>query len=154
MLGHAHHAVAEAGAEAGTATRAAAVRLRWVDGPDATAAEWKKIDDLLAVRGWMSLNRATTRVLVAEDDGELKGLLVFQMLPYLGPLFVVPSARGSSVPDIMLAEMRKFLAAVDARGWVVEAESPHTVALCERWGLQRMPSPFYAFPDPGGVGDG
>jgi hypothetical protein len=59
------------------------VTYRWIDGPTATDAEWNEIDRLLASRGWMSLNRMTSRVLVAERDAAIIGFTCLQLVPHV-----------------------------------------------------------------------
>jgi len=123
---------------------------RWVDGPTATNEEWDKIEGILASRGWMSLNRATSRVLVAELDGKL-AFHVFQLVPYCGPLFVPPSMRGTGVAEELANRMVDFLAEINVRGWIVVADSPHASKLCEERGMDKVNSPVYVMVNPGGV---
>ena len=121
------------------------VRYRWVDGVSCSDAEWNKIDIMLATRGWMSLNRNTTRALIAESpDGVIQGFNIFQMIPFLGPLYVLPSARGTGIAEDLSAKMVDFMQEVQARGYIAIAQSPHAVKLCENLGMKKVESPVYA----------
>jgi hypothetical protein len=126
------------------------VNYRWVDGPTATESDWSKIEDILASRGWMSLNRNTSRVLIAERDGVM-AFHVFQLVPFCGPLFVPPSMRGTGVAEELADKMLGFLTDIQARGWLVTAESQHAAKLCEERGMERVQSPVYVMVNPGGV---
>jgi hypothetical protein len=126
------------------------VIYRWLNGPDATDADWDKIESVLASRGWMSLNRNTSRILVAERDG-MMAFLVFQWLPYCGPLFVPPSMLGSGVAKELATQMMTALIEGQARGWVATAESPHAAKLCEELGMDLLKTPLYLMSNPGGI---
>lgn len=126
------------------------VRYRWIDGPTATEEEWQRIDDVLANRGWASLNRQTTRILVAERGNEF-AFHIFQLVPYCGPLYLPRSMRGTGIAEELADQMMAFLVENNARGWLVTAESPHAAKLCENRGMMRVPYPTYVMPDLGGV---
>lgn len=121
------------------------VKFTWIDGPSCTDDQWDAFDMLLATRGWTSLNRQTTRVLMAHDPktGEILGFNVLQLFPYVGPLYVKPSARGTGVAEDLVDKMMLFLAEVQAKGFLVIAQSPHTEAMCKKLGMQQAEAPVY-----------
>jgi len=128
------------------------ITYRWVDGRDASEEDWERVESLLAAKGWMSLNQSTSRILMAEDaSGTLLGFHVFQLIPYCGPLYVKPSARGTGVAEELADKMLTFLIDVQARGWLVTAESAHAEKLCVERGMKRVESPVYVMMDPGGT---
>lgn len=127
------------------------ITFRWIDGPTASQEDWDSLEIELAARGWMSLNRATSRILLAELDGKLQGFHVFQLVPYCGPLFVVREARGSGLAETLADKMQEFLVESHARGWIAAAESPYAAKLCEARGMERLPAPMYVMVNPGGV---
>jgi hypothetical protein len=116
---------------------------RWLDGPTATAEEWTRIDDLLAARGWSSLNRPTSRILVAEVDGELAGFHVFQLYPHAEPQWVRPKYRGTEISATLADKMLEFLMDIKVRGFMVVADSPFAIELCEARGMTRLDAPVY-----------
>lgn len=119
-------------------------RYRWVDGINCTDAEWQQIDAMLLARGWMSLNRATSRILLAETpNGHLLGFNVVQMMPYIGPLFVIPSARGTGIAQELATKLFEFLATVEVRGFIAMAQSKHAEKICVDIGMQLVESPVY-----------
>jgi hypothetical protein len=121
------------------------VGYRWVDGPTCTQEDWDAIETVLVERGWMSLNRATTRILFAEDGaGALVGFHVFQLIPYCGPLYVVAEARGTGIAEKLADEMLDFLAEVHVRGFITVADSPHSQKLCKMRGMTEIESPVFA----------
>jgi len=128
------------------------IRYRWVNGWEASDDEWQRIEALLEVRGWMSLNRKTTILRIAEDaHGAIVGFLPLQLLPYVGPLWVVPSQRGSGVAGDLAESMFQFLGERQARGWIATAENPSAVELMEKFGMEKLKAPTYVMPNPGGV---
>lgn len=127
------------------------VSYRWLDGPTATDAEWDRIDDLLSARGWMSLSRETTRILVAEDaEGNLKGFFTLQLTPQCGPMYVAPSARATGLADALADKMLDYLIDAKARGWFIVADNPHVPSMCESRGMKKLTSPVYVA---GGMGE-
>jgi hypothetical protein len=127
------------------------VTYRWIDGPTATQEEWDLLDKLLASRGWMSLNRNTSRVLLAEQDGKVVGFHAFQLIPYCGPLYVERKLRGLGLAEILVDKMQDFLTEVHARGYIAVIESPHAEKLCKAHGMEKLPHPVYVMVNPGGV---
>lgn len=121
------------------------VSYRWMNGWEASDAEWERIESILAARGWMSLNRNSSRILVAEDwkTAELIGFLCLQMVPHTEPLYVRPSARATGVAEELANRMVEFLTEVHARGWFVVADSEHARKLCEERGMKRIENPVY-----------
>lgn len=127
------------------------ITTRWIEGPTCSQAEWDHIDDLMSSRGWMSLNRLTSRILIKERDREVVGFHVFQMIPYVGPLFVKRELRGTGLAEELVDEMQDFLVEARARGYIAVIESPHAAKLCESHGMERLPHPVYVMVNPGGV---
>lgn len=119
------------------------VSYRWVDGPNATQEEWDKVDAILASRGWLSLNRNTTRLLIAERDGEIVGLNTLQFVPHIGPLWVKPSERGTLMTEELVEKMLNFLSEAQARGFVVISESSYVSKTCESIGMSKVEGPVY-----------
>jgi hypothetical protein len=119
---------------------------RWIDGPTATEAEWDEIELVLAARGWMSLNRPTSRILLCEVDGKLGGFFVFQLIPHAGPFYVRPTLRGTEVAQELASRMSQFFAETNARGVIIVADNPVSAKMCEERHMLRVPSPVYVLP--------
>jgi GNAT superfamily N-acetyltransferase len=126
------------------------IRFEWIDGPDnergtrpATREEWEQIDDICAIRGWASLNRVLTRILVAWRGEKIVGFHVMQFWPHLEPLFVVPSERGTGLAEQLADRMVEFVTEAKARGWIVIADSPYAKKMCEDRGMTKIKSPVY-----------
>jgi len=119
------------------------ITYRWIDGPNASQKDWDKIESILAARGWSSLNRPTSRILVAEADGELAGFHVFQLYPHAEPQWVRPRYRGTEISATLADKMLEFLMDVKVRGFMVIADSEFAVALCEQRGMTKLESPVY-----------
>lgn len=122
------------------------LKYRWLDSTpefnDETA--WHKIEEILKFRGWMSLNRMTSRILLVEDfEQVLLGFICFQLVPYVGPIWMHPSERGNGIAEEMARQMWEFLVSVHARGWLAGAESSHGAKLCELFGMTKIEHPMY-----------
>ena len=120
-----------------------AITYRWIDGPTCTDRDWAAVDSILESQGWMPLNRDTSRVYLAEQDGEIAGLSVLQLMPFAGPLWVKKRLRVTGVTDKLADDTIGWLCETRARGWFVVADSPHVPRLCERHGMRRINSPVY-----------
>ena len=131
------------------------ITYRWCDGPQMSDADWDRenarLEPVLITRGWASLSKWTSRILIAETSaGDLVGFIVLQALPFVGPLYTVPSARGTGIAEDLSDQMQAFLTENKARGWVAIAESPHAAKLCEQRGMKRVEN-VYATDPPGTV---
>ena len=91
----------------------------------------------------MALNRNTTRILVAEEEGELAGFLPLQLLPHTEPLWVKPSKRGSDIAVTLADKMVEFLTEMQVRGFMVVADNPFAAKICESHGMVKLESPVY-----------
>jgi hypothetical protein len=132
------------------------VEYVWLDGPSLSDSDWETqtaaISRVIDARGWMKLNRPTSRILIAEDaNGGMLGFHVFQLVPYCGPLFVLPSQRGGTLASALADKMVDFLEESNTRGWIVTATSEHAAKMCESRGMTKIEQPVYVMNDPGGV---
>lgn len=100
----------------------------------------------------MSLNRLTSRVLIAEDHDGLCGLYCLQLVPHAEPMWTAPRVRGTEVARALASQMKDFLDEADARGYMAIADNPLAARMCESFGMRRVESPVYAFVK--GVTDG
>lgn len=120
------------------------VNFRWINGPECSDADWDRIEAILAARGWMSLNRLTSCILLAEAaDGTLLGFSVLQMVPHVEPLWVKPSMRATGLAESLADKMIAFMVGMRARGWMAVADNPVAAKLCEAHGMTKVESPVY-----------
>lgn len=119
------------------------ITRRWLDGVNATDEEWSKIDEILATRGWPSLNRPTSRIRLAEEDGKILSFLVVQLFPQVGPAWAAPSVRGTGIAAELADDMVQYLMDAQCRGWMVVADNPHAEKLARDRGMTRLESPVY-----------
>ncbi len=108
------------------------------------------VNPVLKQRGYAELNlnevNPTCRVLGAFlEDSSLVESFTFQMLPFLGPLLRHDnSIRDSGETSRQLATvMYDFLVGVDARDFLVIANSPISERLAERFGMKTVEVPVY-----------
>lgn len=119
------------------------VTFRWLDGPQATDREWAAIDFILESQGWMAMNRATSRVYLAEQGGQIVGISCLQLMPFVGPLWLKKELRGKGIADKLADDTIDWLKETNARGWFIVASSPHIPKMCERNGMHKVTSPVY-----------
>ena len=117
------------------------VSYRWLESP--TQEEWLAIDSLLEKYHWMSLAPDFSRVLVAEVDGKIVGISCLQQVPFCGPLIVDREYRGNGVAEKLADDTIDSLRSMNARGWIVVAESPHVPKLCVKHGMRKLDSPVF-----------
>src|SRR5688572_5760510 len=114
------------------------IRYEWLEGN-----QTQIVEPILAERGWTSLNNRTCRVLCAYSGTRLIGFHVLQLFPHAEPLWVARDQRGTGLAETLVDKMMEFLAEVQVRGFMVVADTPATVKLCERHGMKRVDSPVY-----------
>jgi GNAT superfamily N-acetyltransferase len=119
------------------------IHYRWIDGWVASDKDWNRIAMALEARGWMSLNRKVSRILLAEAGDEMIGFLVFQAIPHCGPMFVDKAYRGEGVPEALSERMVEFLEESHCRGLLVVPSNPFSRAFCEKYGLKPVTLPVY-----------
>jgi acetyltransferase (GNAT) family protein len=120
-----------------------AMTKRWLHGTELTEDEWDRIDRILQAQGWSSLNRQTTFLWLAEDEHGIAGFMVCQLHPLVGPAYARPSARGTGLAAELADDMVAKLQELEARGWLVIAESAHAAKLCEERGMTRVTEPVF-----------
>ncbi|MGH7184504.1 MAG: GNAT family N-acetyltransferase [Nitrospiraceae bacterium] len=114
------------------------IEHRWLDGD-----ELDQIQLILQNRGWTPLNKPTSRALAAFDGDKLVGFIVLQLVPHTEPLWIDPDYRGSYIAEGLAQGMRQFMRSIEARCFMVMADNPHAVRLCEESGMQLVKSPVY-----------
>lgn len=105
----------------------------------------KLVNPLLAFRGMPQLNIGLSRVLAAFEGETLIEFIVVQLFPMLGPLLKVDntSRDGGEISRLLAKQMFDYLKENQARGYLAVAESPVTVKLCERYGMQKLTDPVF-----------
>jgi hypothetical protein len=89
------------------------------------------------------MHRDTSRIYLAEQDGQIVGISCLQLMPFVGPLWLDKRLRGNGMADKLADDTIQSLLDMKARGWFIVASSPHVPKMCERHGMQRVESPVY-----------
>lgn len=121
-----------------------AVELRWLDGDDLD-----QLEPILRERGWMSLNKSTTRVRAAFYEGRIVGFVCLQLVPHMEPLYVEPEFRGSPVAMDLVNDMAEFIRDARCRGVMIVAGAPGIEALAKHFGMEQITHPVYIKVDMG-----
>jgi hypothetical protein len=119
------------------------ITYRWLDGISCTDKEWAAVDLILESQGWMPMNRKTSRIYLAEQDGQIVGISCLQLMPFVGPLWLDKRLRGNGMADKLADDTIAWLREAKTRGWFIVADSPHIPKMCERNGMRRIKSPVY-----------
>jgi len=124
------------------------VTFRWLEGDDI-----KQIEPRLAARGWASLNPQTSRVLAAYDENDqLIGFNVCQLMPYLGPAEIDREWYGSGLMEEMADHMHEELSLLRTRGVILVADNPIVAKVAADHGMTKVDSPvFFKVGDENGV---
>ena len=116
--------------------------FEWIEGR--TESKFvEKVNEILLNRGWTPLNGATARILCAFEDGALAGFHVLQLVPHCEPLWVEASYRGTGLAEELADRMLDFMREMNARGFMVIADTPEAQKLCEERGMKKVTSPVY-----------
>lgn len=97
---------------------------------------------IVAEQGWTPIPSKAV-VLAAFDEEGLAGFHVLQMRAHVEPLYVRPSLRGTGLAMQLSGEMKQFLEDTGTGSYIVIADSPVAVRLCDMHGMKRIPSPVY-----------
>ena len=119
------------------------ITFRWVDGRDASERDWDAIDRKLAARGWMSLNKETSRMRIAERDGDIVGMYCLQLVPHVEPLLVDRAEWGTGLAEQLAQDMQEFMVESRFRGCMAICEHPAAAKMCEARGMVRVNYPVY-----------
>jgi len=119
------------------------MNYRWINGWEATDAEWNQIDNIIYSRGWMTLNKNTSRIRVAEEEGRIIGFFCLQQIPHTEPMYVARKYWGQGVAEKLADDMMEFLKEINARGWVLIAENPTVEKLCLERKMVKVNYPVY-----------
>lgn len=115
------------------------ITYEWLDG-DRLAI----LDPIFFANNWTPLNHLTSRALVARtESGTIAGFHVIQLFPHAEPLWVSPEFRNHGVADFLIDCVVAFLNSVNARGFMVIADTPSVAKRCESIGMRRVDSPVY-----------
>jgi len=123
------------------------IEFRWLNDDEVETL----VNPSLAARGMVQLNinpeQPTCRVLGAVADGVVVEAFAFQLISLLGPMIkLVPDFRDNGETGRTLAaKMKEFLEEVQARAYICVADSPISERLCERFSMEKISSPVYAF---------
>lgn len=110
------------------------VTLKWLEGDDLD-----QLEPIMRQRGWMALNKQTSRALAAFDDtGKLIGFSVLQLVPHTEPLYVDKEWRGSHLAEELSDQMVAFLGSIDARGFVFMSGNPFTEKIAARYNMKKI----------------
>jgi len=117
--------------------------LRWLDGSAAAEA----LNPLIEARGGMLLNGSDnpilTRARVAfDEDGDVQGYFVLQMIPFLGPMLVVHGSDPVLFRQLA-SDMLEFMRDSMARGWLIIAENPRIADICRDLGFRQETMPVF-----------
>ena len=114
--------------------------------------EWPEIEALEPMfkqRGWMCLNKETSRIMGTFHEGKLIAFVVLQLVPHLEPLWVDPSYRGAGVAEELVSEIARYIKSAKTRGVMIVADNPGVARLAEHFGMSRILSPVYSKVDMG-----
>lgn len=101
--------------------------------------DWELLEPIFRAYGTMLPDPRLAQIAVSEDDdGQIVGFLVCQLIPHLEPIWVHPEYRGGSVciPDLVKTVTENLR---PGTGLYAFAPSQAIGALCESVGMQPLP---------------
>ena len=97
---------------------------------------------MVEAEGWSPLP-PTSLAYAAFDAIGLAGFYALQLRPHVEPLWVREDMRGTGLAATLVDVMSKFLEATNTRGFIVIADTPEAVKLCEHYGMRRVIAPVF-----------
>lgn len=130
---------------------AADITYRWLIADDDIYLD--AVETTVRAMGWTplpdrSLLDRTYRVFGAfvytdTHQNLLVGFLIVQLIPHTEPLYVTPRYRGSDIARELSSHVFSYMLQSSTRGFMVVADNPIAVQLCEQLGLRKVDSPVY-----------
>lgn len=108
--------------------------------------ELQILDEVITKKDWTPINPKYAKALIAEDEeGNLKGFVVAQLMLHVEPMYVSPDARGeeSGVSKELSHKMATHLRERGIRNWMAICDSPYAEKICKENGMVRCESPLY-----------
>ena len=123
------------------------MKTKWLNGIEAVETinpliEKRNRENPLAMP-WSLLNDKTSFAVAAFEEEFVIGYICLQLFPFLGPMFVEQIACNGEVSKMLVDEMAKVMADMQARGVMVVCESPVTERMCKARGMKRIEFPVY-----------
>jgi len=114
------------------------IEFRWLEGEHLT-----ELEPSIRANGWVPLNPALARALVAYDGDVIVGYACFSCIPHVEPLFLSVDYRGKGLAEAMADTVVKFLYEVNAPEAYIVASSPHAEQLALKYGMELVKHPVY-----------
>lgn len=116
------------------------ITYRWIEGK-----ELERLKPVFDKFKWSELNPYFSKAIVAEDeDGEIIGFNVLQMVAHPEPLYVEKEYRGSrGVASELASQMTNYLRSINAPYWMIRTNSPHVAKLCIENGMVKSSASLF-----------
>lgn len=114
------------------------MELRWLQGD-----ELKKIEPHIRAHGWVPLNPALSRALVAFEGNSVMGFVCMSCIPHVEPLWIAEEQRGTGLAEEMTRQMADFLYEVNAPEAYIVASSVHAEKIAEKHHMERVKAPVF-----------
>ena len=106
--------------------------------------EVSRLAPVLYALGWKILYPEASTILAAEEDGEIVGFCVMQVLPHLEPEWVKESHRGTGLADELAKRAATIFAKGQVRGFLSVAGNPHAERICrDVLGMKKVEGAIY-----------
>lgn len=107
-------------------------------------SEVGKLSPVLDSLGWRILYPEVATILAAEEDGEIVGFCVMQVLPHLEPEWVKESHRGTGLADELAKRAATIFAEGQVRGFLSVAGNAHAERICrDVLGMKKVEGAIY-----------
>ena len=107
-------------------------------------SEADKLTPTLQALGWTIPYPQFATVLVAEENGEIIGFIVQQIVPHLEPAYVRESHRGQGIADELAQRGAEIFKASGVERFVATAANAHSERICrDVLGMKKVEGSIY-----------
>jgi len=100
------------------------------------------LNDVIEREGWTQVNTSNVAVAAVDRDG-IAGFHILRTMPHPEPLWIRPDKRNTGLAEELANDMYNFLKDTNTPSYMVVADTPEAVKLCEHFGMKRIESPVY-----------
>lgn len=105
--------------------------------------ELQRLNPILEERGWPMPSEQCSIAIIGEENGELCGFAIIQLLPHLEPVWVRTDQRGTGLADSIVTLAAGQLESMNIQHWVSVIRNDQSKRLAESIGMVPSPGEVY-----------
>ena len=105
--------------------------------------ELKRLIPILGELGWPMVSEPCSMAIVGEEDGEIVGFAIIQLLPHLEPVWVRTDKRGTGLADSIVTMAAGQLQQMNIQHWLSIVRNDQSKRLAQSIGMEPAPGEVF-----------